>query len=267
MKKEEYINNVLKHIQNKAYTATIKNELECHISDRESYYIEIGYDSETACLKAMEHMGNADLLGEEMNRLHNEKGLKTYSIISIILAAVIYFLYDIVPITSLSALCYGYLQDAIHLFIAVSILILMTVSYCCTVKTRQSRLMYSCAYTSVFLSISLTIKMIALIFPLADFQKTIEEIKGAGGFSDIYKNYEIYKFMFAVIFFLCLISVFVHGISAFICSYEFKSFEKGKGNMIVINRFDSYKKLIISVCVVFFVVFAVNAVFVLNMFI
>ncbi len=272
MKKEEYINNVLKHIKNKEYLATIKNELECHISDRESYYIEIGYDSQTACIKAMEHMGDADLLGEKMNRLHNDKGLKTGSYISIVLAAVVYFSYvlifdDYLSLGSFSALCYSYAQDTIYLFIAVSILILMTISYCCALKAGQSRLMYNCAYISVFLSISTVIKEIEAIFPLADFRQAEEEIKSVNSISAIFNNYEIYKFIFALILSLCLITIFLHGVSAALCSCEFKAFEKGKGNMTVINRFDSYKKFIISACALFFVIFTVDAVIVINMFV
>ncbi|MCH5320942.1 MAG: hypothetical protein J1E36_04220, partial [Eubacterium sp.] len=133
MKKEEYINKVLLHIKNKAYLATIKNELEGHIADRESYYIEIGYDKEAACVKAMEHMGDADLLGEKMNRLHNDKGLKIASRTTAILGVAIFAIYavfiDEYFNIGLSALCYAYAHNSAYLLVTVTFLVLMTVSY------------------------------------------------------------------------------------------------------------------------------------------
>lgn len=73
MDRNEYISKVLAHISNKAFVNTIRQELENHISDREEYYVEIGYDVQSASQKAIEHMGNADTVGEEMNMLHNYK--------------------------------------------------------------------------------------------------------------------------------------------------------------------------------------------------
>ena len=272
MKKEEYINKVLLHIKNKAYLATVKNELEGHISDRENYYIEIGYDNETATVKAMEHMGDADLLGEKMNRLHHDKTFKVGHHISIIIAAAIYFSYviifdDYLNLGAYSALGYAYKQDAIYLFIAASLLVCMTVSYSCALKTRQSHLMFGCANTSVLLNILTAMKAIDSILPLADFKQAIEEIKGASSITTIYNNYEIYEFLFAVVLSLCLIITFVHGVSAALCSHEFKAFEKGNGNMAIINRFDSYRKIIIPVSVIFSVICVVDSVLTIRMFI
>lgn len=78
MKKEEYIESVLKHIQNKAFINTIANELDEHIDDRQAYYQDCGYDNDAALQKAVAHMGSPDNIGEQMNRLYsNTKALIT----------------------------------------------------------------------------------------------------------------------------------------------------------------------------------------------
>ncbi len=85
MKKEEYIEKVLAHIQNKAFVSTIRQEIEGHIDDRELYYKDCGYDTETAQQKAIEHMGSAEKIGEEMNKLHKNIPALVTGIISIII--------------------------------------------------------------------------------------------------------------------------------------------------------------------------------------
>lgn len=92
MDKNEYINKVLAHISNRAFVNTIKTELENHIADREEYYTEIGYDTKTAEQKAMEHMGDADTVGEEMNMLHNYKKHKIISIAGLIMFAFLFMI-------------------------------------------------------------------------------------------------------------------------------------------------------------------------------
>ena len=91
MNKSEYINKVLSYIQSKAYLNEIKTELENHIEDREEYYTNIGYSSEVAEQKAVEHMGSADEIGEEMNMLYNYKKHKIISIVGSIIL-IIYLL-------------------------------------------------------------------------------------------------------------------------------------------------------------------------------
>ncbi|MDE6471369.1 MAG: permease prefix domain 1-containing protein [Eubacterium sp.] len=86
MKKEEYIENVLKHIHNKAFINTIANELDEHIDDRQAFYKDCGYDSDTALQKAVEHMGSPDNIGEQMNRLYSN----TKTLITGIIALLVY---------------------------------------------------------------------------------------------------------------------------------------------------------------------------------
>lgn len=42
-----------------------------HIEEREEYYLEIGWEKETASAKALENMGDPKQVGEEMNRIHS----------------------------------------------------------------------------------------------------------------------------------------------------------------------------------------------------
>lgn len=74
MKKDDYINSVLSAFvgRNKAM---IKDELESHIEDRMDRFVEMGYTSEQADQMAVEKMGNAEILGARMTKIHSKKTL------------------------------------------------------------------------------------------------------------------------------------------------------------------------------------------------
>lgn len=97
MKKEEYIEHVLKHIHNKAFKNSIENELNEHIADRQAFYKDCGYDNDTAMKKAIEHMGSADTVGEQMNRLYSNTKALIIGIISLLvyLGGLIYVDFDL----------------------------------------------------------------------------------------------------------------------------------------------------------------------------
>ncbi|MDE6471370.1 MAG: hypothetical protein K2L19_10175 [Eubacterium sp.] len=101
MKKEEYIENVLKHIQNKAFLNTIRQEIENHINEREQYYLDIGYDAQTSQQKAVEHMGSADELGFQMDILHDYKKHKIICITGLIL-----FILNLISVSLISKILY-----------------------------------------------------------------------------------------------------------------------------------------------------------------
>lgn len=71
MNTRQYIDTVLLHVKNKAYRKDIEAELMSHIEEREEYYLEIGWEKETASAKALENMGDPKQVGEEMNRIHS----------------------------------------------------------------------------------------------------------------------------------------------------------------------------------------------------
>lgn len=73
MKKEEYINSVIKQIKNSRAKAEIKSELASHIEDRIEYYKDSGYTYEQACEKAIEKMGSTTQLAIQMDKLYSTK--------------------------------------------------------------------------------------------------------------------------------------------------------------------------------------------------
>ncbi|MBP3442380.1 MAG: hypothetical protein J6L62_06210 [Clostridia bacterium] len=67
---DDYLNTVRQNIKNKKLHATICAELESHLQDSADFYVEIGYDEETANKKALEDMGEPATVGENMAKLH-----------------------------------------------------------------------------------------------------------------------------------------------------------------------------------------------------
>ena len=57
MKKEEYIDSVIKQIKNSRAKAEIKAELISHLEDRIKFYTDCGYSYDQACEKAIEKNG------------------------------------------------------------------------------------------------------------------------------------------------------------------------------------------------------------------
>lgn len=67
---DAYLNSVKQNIRNKKLHAPICAELESHLQDSADFYVEIGYDEETANRKALEDMGEPTTVGESMAKLH-----------------------------------------------------------------------------------------------------------------------------------------------------------------------------------------------------
>ena len=82
MRKEEYIQEVISRIENKRAKIEVEKELSAHIDDRISYYTDAGWDKETANEKALEHMGEAKEIGEQMALVHSK--IKFYSYFSLL---------------------------------------------------------------------------------------------------------------------------------------------------------------------------------------
>ncbi|MDE6658783.1 MAG: permease prefix domain 1-containing protein, partial [Eubacterium sp.] len=67
---KNYVSTVLGKINNKTQRNQIEAELQSHIEDRIDYYVNAGYDLETATEKANAHMGDtAELVGEQLKSL------------------------------------------------------------------------------------------------------------------------------------------------------------------------------------------------------
>lgn len=67
---DEYVELSAKKIRNRKQREQFKKEMRNHILDRVEYYTDSGYDEETAIEKAIDHMGSAETVGEEMGRVH-----------------------------------------------------------------------------------------------------------------------------------------------------------------------------------------------------
>lgn len=71
-----YIEDVVRGIKNKKYKSLVYQELECHLYDRIHYYKELGYDEDTATVKATEDMGDPEEASIPLNTLHSQKWYK-----------------------------------------------------------------------------------------------------------------------------------------------------------------------------------------------
>ena len=69
-KVNEYINTICKLVKNKKVHNEIKAELLDHINDIIEDYLEIGMSLEVATDKALTQMGNAEVIGYDLNKAH-----------------------------------------------------------------------------------------------------------------------------------------------------------------------------------------------------
>lgn len=70
MDRQEYLNKILEQIDNKTLREEIEKEMSAHIDDREQYYRDCGYDSETAASKAVERMGSPEAAADGFSKVH-----------------------------------------------------------------------------------------------------------------------------------------------------------------------------------------------------
>ncbi len=72
---EDYLNSVVpKNISDSTKTEILA-EIECHIYDKAEFYIEIGYDEETAFQRAVDEMGESEDVREEFNAIYKDSNL------------------------------------------------------------------------------------------------------------------------------------------------------------------------------------------------
>lgn len=90
---EDYLDGAIPQNISAKTKEEIRVEMESHIYDRAEFYIEIGFDEETAIGKAVEEMGDTDSVRENFNALYNDSILKavllffgicTWNLISIV---------------------------------------------------------------------------------------------------------------------------------------------------------------------------------------
>lgn len=78
-----FVKSVTNRIKNKRDKKLIAAELESHILDKTDYYIELGYDKETAIQKANEDMGEPDDTALPLREMHKSTGNLILSLVLI----------------------------------------------------------------------------------------------------------------------------------------------------------------------------------------
>lgn len=73
---EAYLESAIPQKVTEDTKARLRAELECHIFDRADFYMEIGYDEETAFEKAIEQMGEGEEVKTELESLYKDSTLK-----------------------------------------------------------------------------------------------------------------------------------------------------------------------------------------------
>jgi hypothetical protein len=68
---DEFLNEVLSYVKFPFDRDNIKDELKNHILDKTDYYMEQGYDRETSERQSIDDMGDAQVIGTELNKQHN----------------------------------------------------------------------------------------------------------------------------------------------------------------------------------------------------
>ncbi|MGN0521069.1 MAG: permease prefix domain 1-containing protein [Eubacterium sp.] len=227
MDKSEYINKVLEHIGNKAFHNEIKNELENHISDREEYYSEIGYDAKTSAQKAIEHMGNADTVGEKLNLLHDYKKHKIISVAGLIL-----FVFSLLFIILTDRFLYLIFPERV--LTAVTLIISVVTAYT--------------VYRFAFVSRGC---IVVFLHGLVSFGAAVYLTEG---FNFTWISNASLDNAFDFLTSITGIIMAVHSIICLTCSGELRALIKGKANNAIINRYKSYERFLLVFTIAFILI-------------
>lgn len=73
MQINEFLNSVCEQIKYKPIRNTIAEELKDHIEDKKEELIEMGQNEEEAEKSAVEQMGDAEIIGKELNKVHRPR--------------------------------------------------------------------------------------------------------------------------------------------------------------------------------------------------
>lgn len=266
MKKEEYIESVLKHIQNKAFINTIANELDEHIDNRQAYYQDCGYDNDTALQKAVEHMGSPDNIGEQMNRLYsNTKALIT-GIISLLvyIGGLIFAIMDFFNFAVISLD-----PDIVYLYVFIISFITFVSGMLCyrlALKYRIKTLMTVFGLVNLvgmlspftFLAFGCSIASFIFNFPAAAMPQSLDDTIignpiGYGTGSDL--EYVLILIFTALFFFVPLVS----GIISLLCAREIKAQQHGFFSEKRLRHFKRYGVLLLALTIIGTVTLPVEA--------
>lgn len=132
MKEDKYIERVLSHITSKQRKNEIEPELFDHIDENEKFFTEIGYDETAASENADGKMGDADIVGEQLNSIKKRFKVNYYILSAIqIAAAIIYFIYAVWQDFENGSYSMPQFQFSYVDFTVYTIIILLSFICCC----------------------------------------------------------------------------------------------------------------------------------------
>ncbi len=91
MNKQEYIRNIIKYIQNDRMREESLRELSDHFEDRKQYYLNAGFEEEVAEEKTIACMGDAELIGTRIGKVHGKRLYVPLLLIEIVLGLTVCF--------------------------------------------------------------------------------------------------------------------------------------------------------------------------------
>ncbi len=122
---EDYLNNVIPDKISDSTKAELRAEIESHIYDKAEFYIEIGYDEETAFKKAIVEMGEAEPVREEFSQIYKAKP-HIFFVISAFFATASICLYYLLLILIISELEF---EDLFFLLLSAEITLLLALIF------------------------------------------------------------------------------------------------------------------------------------------
>lgn len=147
---KDYINIVLSKIQSGKQRKFLDEELKAHFEDRVDYYVNAGYDTETAAEKANAHMGrteDAELVGEQLEAIHKAKYKKfVVAAFGFINLGALYLFWNFF----IFGLNDGFITGEIGLFFSAIYLTLVFCQLFAAVRIKSAFLASSCAVMVVF---------------------------------------------------------------------------------------------------------------------
>lgn len=157
-KVDEYINTVCKLIKNKKVHNEIKEELLDHINDIIEDYLEIGMPLDVATDKALTQMGNAEIIGHDLNKAHKSN---SDWLLLIITSSLIFFGFLTTAFLQLNNFNDNYYINYINkilVFLGISIILSL-----CLLKLDYRKLK---KYSLILYIISISLILLTLIISL-----------------------------------------------------------------------------------------------------
>lgn len=157
-KVDEYINTVCKLIKNKKVHNEIKEELLDHINDIIEDYLEIGMSLDVATDKALTQMGNAEIIGHDLNKAHKSN---SDWLLLIITSSLIFFGFLTTAFLQLNNFNDNYYINYINkilVFLGISIILSL-----CLLKLDYRKLK---KYSLILYIISISLILLTLIISL-----------------------------------------------------------------------------------------------------